>query len=300
MLISMTGFGSASTHENGFLISSEIKAVNNRFLKTTIKLPEGFASLETKIDELLHAQIARGSVNFSLKLDRDSAENDFELNFDALKRYISEARRFVDQNPGFAQFDRLGPFVDFLRLPGVIQDHSSSTRENLPDLLWDAIANNVNMALERLQAMRRVEGASTATYLAGNIDLLRASIDEVKALAPNSVEAYRERLTERVSKALSDNGVELDPVDIVREIAIYTDKVDISEEIARFYSHLDQFESTMKVGTACGKKLDFLTQEMFRESNTIGSKSSSPEILQHVVEMKSTIERIREMVQNVE
>ncbi len=298
MLISMTGFGSASTRENGYLISSEIKAVNNRFWKATIKLPEGFASLETKIDALLHRQMTRGSVNFSLKLDRDSSEADVEVNYDLLKRYVRAAKDFEsDCVPGALP---MGSLADFLRLPGVIRDQLSYERESLPEILWSAVEKNVKIALEELQEMRVAEGASATKYLSENISILRSSIGEIKALAPAEVEAYRQRLTDRVSGILAENGAKLDPSDIVREIAIFTDKADISEEISRFYSHLDQFDAAMATESACGKKLDFLTQEMFRETNTIGSKANSPEVLRRVVEMKSTIERVREMVQNVE
>lgn len=300
MLISMTGFGSATTRENGFVVSSEIKAVNNRFLKTSIRLPEGFASLESKIDELLHSRIARGSVNFSLKIDRETVASDFDINFDAVKRYVRKSVAFAQENSDLPAFNGIGNWVDFLRLPGVIQDRSSSDRENLPELLWPSIAKNIDEALVKFQEMRRVEGEATQKYLAENIEILRASIGEVKALAPKVVELYRERLTERVSKVLAENGAELNPSDLIREIAIYTDRVDISEEISRFYSHLDQFGYAMEHETACGKKLDFVTQEMFRETNTIGSKANSPDVLKFVVEMKSTIERIRENVQNVE
>jgi len=300
MLLSMTGFGAASARENGFLISSEIKTVNNRYLKTTIKLPDGFAAWEPRIDELLHKSIERGSVNFSLKLERETSENSIELNFDALKRYLSEANRFVEENPDYAQFDKLGAFVDFLRLPGVVCDKSNAQKEDLVELLWDSVKRNVGDALERTQAMRRIEGATTSVYLKGNIDRLRDLIGQIESLAPLEADNYRTRLTERVSKILAENGATLNPSDLIREVAVYTDRVDVSEEIARFYSHLKQFEETMSCGTACGKKLDFITQEMNREANTIGSKAASPEILQRVVEMKSTVERVREMVQNVE
>lgn len=300
MLISMTGFGSASSSERGFLISSEIKAVNNRFLKTTIKLPDGFASLETKIDELLRSRLIRGSVNCSIKLERVEQQNDLEIDYDALRRYVDEKKNFEEKFPECAVFSGVGYFVDFLRLPGVIRDKSASERENLPETLWNAVAQNISEALGRLQEMRKTEGEATAKYLAGNLEQLRVSIGEIKELAPRVVENYREKLGERVGKALAEKGATLDPVDLIREVAVYTDKVDISEEISRFYSHLAQFEKTMNGESACGKKLDFLTQEMFRETNTIGSKANSPDVLKLVVEMKSTIERIREMVQNVE
>ena len=191
MLVSMTGFGSCTTQGDDYVISTEIKAVNNRFLKTSIKLPEGFSGLESKIDELLHEKIARGSE-------------------------------------------------------------------------------------------------------------LRTMIEEVERIAPTVVENYRAKLTERVTKALEETSVDLDPSALIREVAIFTDRVDISEEIARFISHLSQFSNTMECEKVCGKKLDFLTQEMFRETNTIGSKANSQDVLRLVVEMKSVIERIREMVQNVE
>ncbi|MCF0234852.1 MAG: YicC family protein [Thermoguttaceae bacterium] len=300
MLMSMTGFGAASTQENGFVISSEIKAVNNRFLKASIRLPDGFASLELKIEELIRSKLARGSVNFSLRLERAAAGNDFALNFDVLRRYLAEATRFEAENPELTAQVPLGDLVDYIRLPGVVQDAAQAEKENLPERLWDAIARNVEESLAKMQEMRAAEGAATAKYLAENLAQLREGIGEIARLAPQVVENYRKKLTERVGKAMADAGATLDPSDLIREIAVYTDRVDISEEISRFYSHVKQFEDAMNNEPICGKKLDFLTQEMFRETNTIGSKANSPDVLQYVVEMKSTIERVREMVQNVE
>ncbi len=306
MLLSMTGFGAASTQEGDFLLASEIKAVNNRFLKTSIRLPDSLSALELKIEEKIRAKIARGSVNFSLKIERVATESEHGFNFDALKRYLSEANRFAAENPELISADRLGTLADYLRLPGVIQDASQANRENrenrenLAGTLWPAISRNVDEALAKMQEMREAEGAETAAYLAENLEQLRVSIGEVQNLAPQVVENYRRRLTERVGKVLAEENAPFDETALIREIAVYTDRVDISEEISRFYSHLKQFEATMNDEPICGKKLDFLTQEMFRETNTIGSKANSPDVLERVVEMKSTIERIREMAQNVE
>lgn len=301
MLASMTGFGAASTCENGYVISTEIKAVNNRFLKTSIRLPDGFASLESKIEERLRGKLARGSVNFTLRLEKDATEAEIGVDFIALKRYLTEAKRFAAENPELVASDSLGALVDYLRLPGVLQDASRSVdKAELPERLWDAIARNVDAALAQMQAMREAEGESMKRDLTENLDELRKLIGEVETLAPTVVENYRRRLTERVAKALADEGAALEPSDLIREIAVYTDRVDISEEIVRFYSHLKQFKETMENEATCGKKLDFITQEMFRETNTIGSKANSPDILARVVEMKSGIERVREMVQNVE
>ena len=296
----MTGFGSCTTQGDDYVISTEIKAVNNRFLKTSIKLPEGFSGLESKIDELLHEKIARGSVNFNLKVTRQSDAFDFEVNFSTLRRYISEVFRFERENQDLPSLRGQSSVTDFLRLPGVIQDKARSDDANLSDLLWNRIAENVRTSLKELQTMREVEGASTQKYLAQNISELRTMIEEVKRIAPTVVENYRAKLTERVTKALEETSVDLDPSALIREVAIFTDRVDISEEIARFISHLSQFSNTMECEKVCGKKLDFLTQELFRETNTIGSKANSQDVLRLVVEMKSVIERIREMVQNVE
>ena len=300
MLVSMTGFGSCTTQGDDYVISTEIKAVNNRFLKTSIKLPEGFSGLESKIDELLHEKIARGSVNFNLKVTRQSDAFDFEVNFSTLRRYISEVFRFERENQDLPSLRMQSSVTDFLRLPGVIQDKARCDDANLSDLLWNRIAENVRTSLKELQTMREVEGASTQKYLAQNISELRTMIEEVERIAPTVVENYRAKLTERVTKALEETSVDLDPSALIREVAIFTDRVDISEEIARFISHLSQFSNTMECEKVCGKKLDFLTQEMFRETNTTGSKANSQDVLRLVVEMKSVIERIREMVQNVE
>ena len=300
MLISMTGFGSASTRENGFAISAEIKSVNNRFLKTSIRLPDGFASLEAPLDELLRAEIARGSVNLTIKIEESSDASSFGANFDALRGYLTAIARFREENPELSAGVSLGSFAEYLRLPGVAQDATRERDANLPELLRASIFSTVRAALTPFEQMRRTEGEATRVYLASIITELRAMNDGVKAFAPSVVENYRAKLTERVGKALAENGVELSPSDLVREVAIFADRADISEEIARFYSHLDQFEAAMRDEAACGKKLDFLTQEMFRETNTIGSKANSPELLKSVVAMKSAIERARELVQNVD
>ena len=298
MLTSMTGFGAATTRDQGFLFSSEIKAVNNRFLKASIRLPEGFMRLETRLEELIRTRVARGSVYYTLTITRDAPGSAYEIDQTSLKYHLETLREFQRANPELVGDAALGSLVEFARLPGVTRLNESALAD--PDALWEAISANATLALDALQKMRVTEGATTQKYLADIIEKLRGYNDQVKAFAPGVVENYRVRLTERVAKAMAEGGAPYEPVDLIREIAIFTDRADVSEEIARFYSHLDQFVETMESGTSCGKKLDFLSQEMFRETNTIGSKANSPELLKLVVEMKSEIERAREMVQNVE
>ena len=139
-----------------------------------------------------------------------------------------------------------------------------------------------------------------ARDLRANCEEIRERLAAIQGLAPEVVVAYQDRLTEKLQTLLADHKVSVSPADVVREVGIYADRIDISEEIVRLGSHLDQFLRALEQGGAAGRKLEFLIQEMFRETNTIGSKANNAEIAQHVVEIKTAVERIREMVQNVE
>jgi uncharacterized protein (TIGR00255 family) len=153
--------------------------------------------------------------------------------------------------------------------------------------------------------MRKTEGKSMAKDLTSNVESLRQLIGKIAELAPRVAPLYRQKLKERIEKALEEQELSLENADFdnanfARELAVYADRCDISEELVRFQSHLEQFTSAMQSNESCGRKLDFLTQELFREVNTIGSKANDADITQSVVEIKTVIERMREMVQNVE
>jgi uncharacterized protein (TIGR00255 family) len=148
--------------------------------------------------------------------------------------------------------------------------------------------------------MRREEGLAMATDLAANCRAAVASLDRVERRAPLVIDEYRSRLFDRLKRTLAELNVVLQPADVIKEVGLFADRSDISEEIVRLRSHLEQFQATMALPESSGRKLDFLTQEMFREANTIGSKANDVEIAKHVIEIKTSIERIREMIQNVE
>ncbi len=148
--------------------------------------------------------------------------------------------------------------------------------------------------------MRRDEGKAMATDLTANCRNIASELKQIAARAPSVVDAYRSRLEERVRTTLEEHKLVLNPADLVREVAIYAERSDISEEIVRLESHLQQFDQLMATPESAGRRLEFLTQEMLREVNTIGSKSTDVEIARHVIEIKATIERLREMIQNVE
>jgi uncharacterized protein (TIGR00255 family) len=155
-------------------------------------------------------------------------------------------------------------------------------------------------ALGRLTQMRVEEGRSMASDLSENLRTIARELESVEARAPLVVEAYRSRLTERLNKLLAEVGVRVETADVVREVGMFAERSDIAEEIVRLRSHLEQFAAVMDAAESQGRKLEFLTQEMFRETNTIGSKANDAALARHVIEMKTAIERMREMIQNVE
>jgi len=300
LLFSMTGFGEAKTYRNGRTVLSEVKTVNNRYLKTSLHITEGFSALEPQIEALLRKYVRRGTVNLSLVIKEESTGNDYGLNLPVLSKYIEDAvscRSALSQKGIDLPIGTLG---HFLKLPGVVQCNDHILENERIEQVWEDVSRNLEEVFTQLQAMRAREGASMETELRSNLDELRVLIQKVEALVPQTVENYRVRLTEKVGKIMTDENLAFSPVDLVREVAVFTDRIDTSEEIVRFYSHLKQFDQVMTDDPCCGKKLDFLTQEMFREVNTIGSKANSSEVIRQVVELKNVIERIREMVQNVE
>ncbi len=289
----MTGFGGANTRRNGYVIASEIKTVNNRYFKAALRISDGFSSLEPLIESLLRSKIDRGTINVQLKIRREEGRSRFQINRTALSYYIDSARRTAESAAGLA----LGGAADFFRLPGVIEE--SDEPDSAQDV-WQAVEENLTRALGALSEMRRREGDEMEKAIRRHCGDLAERIAKIEELVPQVSDRYREKLLERVSAIMAEHQLAADETDFIREIALFVDKSDISEEIVRFRSHLEQFDAAMKTTAPCGKRLDFLTQEMFREVNTIGSKANFSEITYWVVDMKTIVEKIREMVQNVE
>jgi len=190
------------------------------------------------------------------------------------------------------------PLAHMLALPGVV--HESIATASDASRVWPVIKETLDAALGNLAKMRADEGRAMAADLETNRLVIATELKKIEARAPVVQDAYRTRLTERVNRSLAEFQITLAPEDLIKELAVYADRSDISEETVRLASHLEQFQTIMQNEEGAGRKLEFLTQEMFRETNTIGSKANDAEIAKHVVEIKTTIERIREMVQNVE
>lgn len=297
MISSMTGYGGVSFAENGITVFVEIKTVNNRFLKVSLRTSESYSALESRIEAMVRESLLRGTVNLNLRVTREKSMSDYGINREVLESYVQQLRATAEKL-GLSSEICLSELV---ALPGVTEE--VLPEEDKTEKVWPVVKQAVQQVLDKLNNMRRCEGESMVIDLTENCMKLSELIQQIEKSAPNVVEQYRLKLTERVERIMTEHQMTVEPTDLIREVAIFADKSDISEEIVRFKSHLNQFEKTLKSvpsNEGHGRKLDFLTQEMFRETNTIGSKANDSNITNHVVQMKTTIERIREMVQNIE
>ena len=308
----MTGFGSAVCKGENISISVELKTVNSRYFKLSLRLTDGYGAMEQRVESLLRSAIERGTVNVSVRIVSTKGETGFQINTPVLLSYVEQLQNVAQALPGGFHAD-LGKLQldQLVALPGVIVTDSEiavdsaivtegENNEAENEKTWSLLEKALREALDTLQMMRKTEGESMAKDLAANLESLRLLIGTITELSPRVAPLYRQKLKERIEKVMTEHGLSLSEADFVRELAVYADRCDISEEIVRFQSHLEQFASAMQSQKCCGRKLDFLTQELFREANTIGSKANDAEITTHVVEIKTIIERIREMVQNVE
>jgi uncharacterized protein (TIGR00255 family) len=292
MILSMTGYGESQCHDDGIHYALEVRTVNNRYFKASIKLPDALSVLEPEVEKLLRARLMRGSVSCTLRLRNTSAEAAQDVNVAALQRYVEQLSQVSANGP--VQID----LAAVLALPGVCQppEIDEAQREHQSQVLGTL----VNQALDRLIEMRRTEGQALRQDLLGHCRRIRENLTAVAGQAPQVMKDYHQRLLQRANELLAGSSLQLQLDDVRREVAIYAERCDVHEEIARLRSHLDQFEGFCDKGEHAGRKLDFLAQEMLREANTIGSKANDATIAHHVVEIKSAIDRLKEQVQNVE
>ena len=218
----------------------------------------------------------------------------------AVKSYLAQLRK-LGQDAGIATPSGAAGetmLAQLLTLPGVVAEPGDLAFS--PDEDWPVFEQVLEQALAKLQTMRQDEGRAMAQELMQYRETIAAQLGLIRDRAPTVVASYRDRLYERVRNLLAEHDVELDRSDLIKEVSVFAERSDIAEEVVRLASHLDQFQEFMKEPESPGRKLEFLTQEMFREANTIGSKAGDVAISRHVVEIKSTLEKIRELVQNVE
>lgn len=291
----MTGQGQGRKQYGAAEITAEVRAVNNRHLKVQTRTSEGLAGLEPQIETLVRNNLRRGSLQLGVQVIGGGYGSNYQLQEAVLSTYLKQSQEISEK----LGIDSQVSLRDLLSLPGVVME-SRTTDGDLPQELVTCVLETVSESLDCLNRMRRVEGNSMAEELTQQLDRLVDLATEIEKRAPVVLEEYRIRLESRVSKLLSDLGAKLQEADLLREVLLMADKTDIREEIVRLRSHVTQFRNLLGAPESQGRKLDFLIQEMFRETNTIGSKSGDAEIAQRVVDIKTIIEQMRELVQNVE
>jgi uncharacterized protein (TIGR00255 family) len=290
----MTGYGDARQQSGERLVAAEVRTVNNRYLKVNLRCPDSYASIESEIERLIRNRIARGTVSLTLRAETLGQTGRYRIDRDVVIAYWEQMTSLTD-HLGIAPPQEI---VSLLELPGVLSEHGGEEVDLEAE--WPLIESVVGSALVQLDTFRRREGESMARDLAQQCQSIRQQLEVVVVRAPGVVVQYRDRLLERVSQLLKDTDVAVSDADLIREVSVFADRCDINEEIMRLGSHLDQFDESLAGQESAGRKLEFLCQEMFREVNTIGSKSNNVDIAHAVVEMKGTVERLREIVQNVE
>lgn len=292
MILSMTGFGTAERHHDGVSYRVEIRSVNNRYFKAAIKLPDELACFETEVESRLRSRLGRGSLAYSLLVKDQSLAAAAEVNVAVLQAYLDQLR--------CARADGVQLTIDLsvlLTMPGVCQARSIDA-ETLARY-GGLVAELTDQAIDRLLEMRRTEGSALRTDLLSHSDRLKKLLSVVRERGPKVVEVYHQKLRARVNSLLAAGNLALDQDDLIREVAVFAERCDVSEEIARLLSHVEQFERLCDQGEESGRKLDFLTQEMLREANTIGSKANDATIARDIVDTKAVIDRMKEQVQNV-
>ena len=293
MLNSMTGFGRSEQHNGHFACKAEIRSVNNRFIEINTRLPKFLAALELPIKKLIKSRCARGSFDLFLSLetsDESSADTVVKPNLGMASQYFQAFKQIKDELglSGDIPIDALLNLKDIIKTEPLTLDTSHESM----------IMETVEQAVSDLIEMRREEGKNLQADLAERLQGIRQLAASIQERQPAVLEEYRNRLREKV-KTITE-GIELDETRLAQETALLADRCDISEEITRLGSHLEQFNDLFQKDEPLGRKLEFITQEINRETNTIGSKSVDYQVSQQVIEIKSLLEKIREQIQNIE
>lgn len=292
MIKSMTGYGKSTLEINSRKYQVEIKSLNHRYLDISIRMPKQLSYLEETIKQQISSKISRGKIDVFISWENNSIEGrTIKINTELAKAYIEELRKLAKE-------ENLSDNIevnDIAKYPDVL-----IVQENQEDeTIKNEIVEVVNKAVNNLVEMKQTEGIKIAEDLQKRLDYIQEEVNKVKEFSTGLINEYIVKLEERI-KELLPNNQEIDKNRLMQEVVIYADKCSIEEEVTRLNSHIGQFKEFLKSDEAVGKKLDFIIQEMNRETNTIGSKSNNLNITNGVIDMKTEIENLREQVQNIE
>jgi len=293
MIRSMTGYGRAEVVRGGRKITAEIKSLNHRYLEVTVRLPSVLSAQELEVRRRIGERFVRGRVEVTIRVDgqADPENGNLRVNWPAVQGY----RRLLDELKEKMELE--GPVT----LEMIVAFRDTFIREDDADAWAEAagdVAGAVEKAVQATVEMREREGEILNRDLRERLEMLSGWLEAIAAKGPVLVIEYQKRLSERVRELAA--GVITDEARLAQEVAMLAEKTDITEEIVRFRGHMDQFLEMLETGEAVGRKIDFLIQEMNRETNTIGSKSGDQEIARQVIEIKTELAKIREQVQNIE
>ncbi len=289
---SMTGFGRPKSEKNDRIYNVEIKSVNHKYNDITIKLPKSLSYMEEKIKKQISSKMARGKVDVYITLENYSNKGkEIVINEELAKDYIEALKKIANQN----ELNLNIPITEITKLPDVLTLKETSDEE---EIIGQELQECVNEAINNFVLMREKEGNKIKEDLNERIDKVKVNVEKISTFSTGLVEEYVVKLEERVKEILKTDIV--DKSRLAMEVVLYADKCSVEEEITRLRSHIIQFKNMLEETKPIGKKIDFLIQEMNRETNTIGSKSGSLDITNLVINIKTELEDIREQVQNIE
>lgn len=289
---SMTGFGRAKLERNNRIYNIEIKSVNHKYCEVSVKLPRTLSYLEEKIKKEISNNVSRGKIDVFISFENYSEQGkQIIINKELASKYIEEFKKLAEENN---LSSKEIPVTEITKLPDVLslknEEDEETIEKELLEVLQEAISNFIQM--------RSTEGKKIQEDLYGRIEKINSEVDKISAYSTGLIKEYVVKLNERIKDLLKTDVV--DEQRLALETVIYADKCSVEEEITRLKSHISQFKNLIQEEKAIGKKIDFLIQEMNRETNTIGSKSGNLEITNLVINVKTELEDIREQIQNVE
>ncbi len=289
----MTGFGIAQIELDGVLVAVEVRSVNNRHFKCTMRVPEDFSVLEADLEAHAAKRLARGSVIVTLRISSGASRNSARINGKRLNEYRTQLSEALGLEASRVEVGQL------LNLPGVVVEDGGSV---FLEQLRPAVLRLLDEACNKVMSMREREGEILRGHLVEYGEAIRARVDSIRLRVPAVAANYRSRLRDRVDGMLAEIGQTVEPADLLREVAIFAERSDIAEELVRLAGHLEQYESLLSRDLAepIGRTMDFVAQELLREANTISSKCADIEISRKIVEIKTAIDRIKEQAQNAE
>ena len=291
MIKSMTGFGKSSLAINSREYQVEIKTVNHKYIDINIKIPRIISYLEDDIRKIINSKIKRGKIDIIINFDNYSQDgHDIKINSELAEMYISNLKKLAEDEKILSNIE----VTEIAKMPDVLTIKSNIDEEQIKNEIIQA----VNESIEQVVAMRKKEGNKIAEDILSKISQISTKIQEIFELSTRLIDDYVIKLETRIKELLQTE--DIDKSRLMQEIVIYADKCSVEEEITRMKSHILQLTELIKSDEPTGKKMDFLVQEMNRETNTIGSKANNLEITNRVIDIKTILEDIREQIQNIE